>query len=79
MRPQLPMLVKAWFALDLLLILLPPLHWIASGADPLFGLPRSLVYLAGVGTCIASSVVVAYVCDRGLGAGKLGTGKMEGH
>jgi hypothetical protein len=63
MRPQLPMLVKAWFALDLLLVLSPPLHWMASGADPMLGLPRSLVYLAAVCTFIASSVVVAYAAD----------------
>jgi hypothetical protein len=64
MRAQLPMLVKAWFVLDLFLILFPPLHWIASGADPLLGLPRSLVYLATVYVFIVASVVVAYFLDN---------------
>jgi hypothetical protein len=64
MRAQLPMLVKAWFVLDLFLILFPPLHWIASGADPLLGLPRSLVYLAAVYVFIVASVVVAYFLDN---------------
>jgi hypothetical protein len=34
MRAQLPMLIKAWFAFDLFLILFSPLHGMASGADP---------------------------------------------
>jgi hypothetical protein len=41
MRAQLPMVVTAWFALDLFLVLFPPLHWAASGAD--------LVNMAGSG------------------------------
>jgi hypothetical protein len=63
MHAQLPMLVKAWFALDLVLVLFPPLHWMASGADPLLGLPRALVYLAVVAAFITSSVVVAHLRD----------------
>jgi hypothetical protein len=66
MRTHLPMLVKAWFVLDLFLAWFPPLHWAASGADPVFGIPRSLCYLFAVSSFIATSVVVAYFCDSSL-------------
>jgi hypothetical protein len=72
MRRQLPMLVKAWFVLDVFLAWFPPLHWAASGADPLlFGLPRSLCYVFGVSLFIAASAVVAYFCDSSLRPGKM--------
>jgi hypothetical protein len=69
MCAQLPMLVKAWFALDLFLILFPPLHWAASGADPVLGAPRALVYLLAVCAFIALSVVVACFSDGSRRAG----------
>jgi hypothetical protein len=55
--------VKAWFVLDLFLIMSPPLHWAVSGAAPVFGVPRSLLYLLAVSAFIAASVVVAYFAD----------------
>jgi len=69
MHAQLPMLVKAWFTLDLFLVLFPPLHWAASGADPVFGVPRALLYLLSVCAFIALSVVVACICDPSLRGG----------
>jgi hypothetical protein len=66
MRAQLPMLVKTWFALDLFLVLFPPLHWAASGADPMFGVPRSLLYVLAACAFIALSVVAAYFSDGSL-------------
>jgi hypothetical protein len=63
MQTQLPWFIKAWFILDLVLALFPPMHWLASDTAPLLGMPRSLVYLAGLGCFIAASVVVAYLCD----------------
>lgn len=66
MHTRLPPFIKAWFVLDLFLALFPPVHWLASDTVPLLGLPRSLVYLAGLGSFIAVSVVVAYLCDSDL-------------
>lgn len=63
MRAHLPLFVMAWFALDLFLVVSPPLHWMASGADPVSGVPRSLLYLLAVSGFITASVVAAYFCD----------------
>jgi hypothetical protein len=64
MRTNLPTFVKVWFVLDLLLAWFPPLHWAASGADPLlFGVPRSLCYIIGVDFFVVASVIVAYFYD----------------
>jgi hypothetical protein len=71
MRPNLPVLVKAWFVLDLFLAWFPPLHWAASGADLVFGLPRSLCYLFLASLFIAASVLVAYFSDSSLRPGKM--------
>jgi hypothetical protein len=70
MRTQLPMFVKAWLVLDLFLAWFPPFHWVASGGDPVFGMPRSLCYLFVVSSFIAASVVVAWLCDSGLRPGR---------
>ena len=72
MRTQLPMFVKAWFALDLFLALFPPLHWTASGFDAIFGVPRALLYLFGTSLVIALSVVVAYFSDSSLHRNRTG-------
>lgn len=72
MRTKLPMLVKAWFVLDIFLAWFPPLHWAASGADPIFAIPRALCYLLAVSTFIAASVIVACLSDQSLRAGKAG-------
>jgi hypothetical protein len=72
MRTNLPILVKAWFVLDLFLAWFPPFHWAASGADPVFGIPRSLFYVFSVSAFIATSAVVAYFCDSSLRPGKKG-------
>lgn len=59
-RAALPPFLQAWFGLDLILALLPPLHWWASGPAPILGVPRVLVYLFGTSLVIVASVVVAY-------------------
>lgn len=69
MHPRFPMFVKIWFALDVLLAWFPPFHWAASGAAPVFGVPRSLWYLFGVELFIAASAVAACCCDPTLGPG----------
>lgn len=66
MRTQLPLFIKAWFALDLFVALCPPLHWWASGAEPVLGMPRALLYLYGLSSFVALSVVAAYFCDQSL-------------
>jgi hypothetical protein len=60
--------IKAWFTLDAIVALAPPLYWAADGsARPIFGLPGALFYFLAVGTCIAASVVGAYFDDRARG------------
>jgi len=63
MQRQIPLFIKAWFAVDLFLALFPPFHWIASEAPPILGTPASLVYLAGICLFTLVSVVVAYLYD----------------
>lgn len=64
MFARLPNFVKVWFLLDLVLALSPPLHWALGTAEPIHGVPRSLVYIYGVAIVVAASVVVAYVAGR---------------
>lgn len=64
MFARLPNFVKAWFILDLVLALSPPLHWTLGTTEPLYGVPRSLVYIDGVAIFVAASVVVAYLAGR---------------
>ncbi len=72
MRAPLPLFIRIWFGLDLCLALFPPLHWAASGTEPIFGVPRPLFYLYGTSVFIAASVVVAYLSDRSLGGHQSG-------
>lgn len=64
MFSRLPLFVRVWFVLDLVLALFPPLHWAASGTDPIAGIPRALVYILALSAFITASVVVAYFVDR---------------
>lgn len=66
MRSELPVFIKIWFAVDLVLALFPPVHWAMSGADPIFGIPSALLYTFGTSFVIAASVVAAYFSDRSL-------------
>jgi len=59
-------LVKAWFALDVVLALAPPLYWAMDRAtDPVFGVPAALAYFLGVSASIAASVLFAWRVGRG--------------
>lgn len=60
---RLPRFIQVWFALDLLLALLPPIHWSFGVADRVLGLPLSVLYLSCTGVFIAASVVSIYVSD----------------
>lgn len=68
MHARLPAVLYAWFAIDLLLALAPPLHWALSGSAPVLGVPRVLLYLFGTSAFIAASVVTAYLCDPSMWA-----------
>lgn len=61
MFARLPTFLKVWFILDLFLALFPPLHWSLGSAEPIYGVPRSLLYIYGVAFFVAASVVVAYL------------------
>ncbi len=57
--------IMAWFALDAILGLFPPLYWAASGPNPyILGLPLSVFYFVAVGLFISASLVVAYFVDE---------------
>lgn len=62
---RLPLLVKLWLAAAIAVALCPPLHWAASGAEPILGVPRGLAYVLGASAFAAAGVVVAYLLDRG--------------
>jgi hypothetical protein len=64
MFAHLPLFLRIWFGLDLVFALFPPLHWAASGAEPIAGVPRSLLYIVSLSVFITASVVVAYFADR---------------
>ena len=57
--------VLAWFIADMLLALLPPLYWAASGPSPaFFGVPLAMAYFLFVAIFISASIVFAYVAER---------------
>lgn len=70
MPSRLPCFIQIWFGLDLLLALLPPLHWKLGIAEPVLGLPLTLVYLWGTSLFIAASVVAAYLVDPSRAGGR---------
>lgn len=59
-----PKWILAWFALDAVIGLAPPIHWAVSGPGVgTFGLPGVLVYFLATGTFITASIVAAFVSD----------------
>jgi hypothetical protein len=61
--------VSAWFVLDAILALFPPIYWAAGGAKPIvLGLPCSVVYFIGTGIVITASLAAAYWDDERRGA-----------
>ena len=66
MGSQLPVFVKVWFVIDVVLALFPPVHWAMSGSDPILGIPRVLFYIYGTSFVTAASIVAAYFADRTL-------------
>jgi hypothetical protein len=53
-----------WFILDTIVALAPPLYWAFDGArTPIFGVPAAVLYFVAVSTCIAASIVAAYLAE----------------
>jgi hypothetical protein len=63
--------IVAWFILDAIVALAPPLYWAVDGNRALIaGLPVVLIYFIGVASFITASIVVAYLAEARLaGAG----------
>ncbi len=63
------MFVSAWFVLDAIVTLFPPLYWLAGGPRPtLLGLPCSVIYFIGAGIFVTASLLAAYWDDERRGA-----------
>lgn len=57
-------LILAWFALDTILVLFPPIYLFMSGqSTPILGVPLIVAYFLLTALCIASSIVGAYFVD----------------
>jgi len=57
--------VALWFIADIVLALLPPLYWAASGPSPaVFGLPLSVAYFLLIAVFISASIVLAFSLER---------------
>ena len=56
-------LPKAWFTLNIILALCPPIYWALDNSINILGLPMTLFYFLVVCISISSSIVYAYFCD----------------
>lgn len=55
---------RAWFTLNTIVALCPPLYWSLDGTIEAVGLPMTLFYFLAVCLSISASIVYAYFCDR---------------
>lgn len=63
-RSAQPRWVTAWFIVDAIVALAPPLYWAVDGnRTPIFGIPVAVLYFVAVSTCIAASIVAAYIAE----------------
>jgi hypothetical protein len=54
----------AWFVVDWIVALFPPIHWGMAGPLPdILGVPATLAYFLGVSLFIATSILFAYWVD----------------
>lgn len=61
--------IHAWFVLDAIITLAPPLTWWADGrTTPILWVPAALFYFLAVGLCTTASIIVACLHDRATGA-----------
>lgn len=59
-----PRWVTAWFIIDAVVALAPPLYWAFDGdSAPLLGVPGAVLYFLTVATCITFSIVAAYTAE----------------
>lgn len=59
-----PLWVTAWFVLDAIVALAPPLYWAFDGdSTPIYGVPASVLYFVAVSASIAASIVAAYAAE----------------
>jgi hypothetical protein len=60
--------ITAWFLIDAVLALAPPLYWAVDGkTTPILGLPTAVFYFVAVAICITASIVAAYVAEASAG------------
>jgi hypothetical protein len=63
-RDAQPRWVTAWFVIDVVLALAPPLYWAFDGdRTPILGVPAAVLYFVAVSTCIAASIIAAYLAE----------------
>jgi hypothetical protein len=63
-RDAQPRWVTAWFVIDVILALAPPLYWAFDGdRTPILGVPAAVLYFVAVSTCIAASIIAAYLAE----------------
>ncbi len=56
--------ISAWFALDAVVALAPPLYWAVDGnTKPILGLPAPVFYFVAVAIFITASIVAAYLAE----------------
>jgi hypothetical protein len=67
MTSRLPRAILISFALALILITAPPLHWALSGPQRVLGLPIAVAYIVGAGLFATISIVTAYFVDPSRG------------
>lgn len=59
-----PRWVTAWFILDAVVALAPPLYWAFDGdREPILSVPGAVLYFLAVATCITFSIVAAYSAE----------------
>jgi hypothetical protein len=63
-----PRWVTAWFVADTIIALAPPLYWAFDGVRAsILGVPAAVLYFIAVSTCIAASIVAAYLAESNRG------------
>ena len=59
-----PRWVTAWFIVDAIVALAPPLYWaLDRNATMIYGVPAAVLYFIAVAACIAASIVAAYAAE----------------
>lgn len=56
-----PRWVTAWFVIDAVVALAPPLYWAVDGdRTPILGVPAAVFYFVAVAICITASIIAAF-------------------